>query len=656
LPPNKGVIESGGSESAPPPQPALLHGFGSINIAVAKQRFQEEIDFIRNSVQQYQRWCTKEDEVVVSRFLNFRKDNVSLNQRLSDLKSSLSKCTSMAAQYTEETLPTAREPRDLARIAINQLQRIAAATNYDCYVHESEQLMLHTGAEGESPLRLTPHTPTHTPTPHREGSSTPYGDPNQLATISLCTKSFLIDVIVGIQGQVSAAKLTYTSADAKTIEDDRSNKLLTDMLRWGRFDEFERLLTNLSASEALDRKYSEAKLMFCMYQLERDIEEVTDRETQSLILAGTEAAVIQLEQLRTGHGLVRKHVHCLELSYYLSTPTIVTLTNSGIRDLTDIKGFSVFLKLEETSQPMSVRLPITTQVTPEPMMMTSLPTSSSLLSYPPFSSFPESSDSTRPVTPVTFSLEFKPPIHLVVPVVHQLLSVLSGNQKIDLATSDHLHRSQPTSLRAKKPAANPISFTPQMLALLQNWAVESIVQLVQQNTQQPNVKEDSLGKSDEALKEVRAEVFGERHLYRENSPPVQMRTIAVKRIPFTHPSHVLPALNAARQQLAYAELYDSCFGQSAHIGDDEEMPDVTVEVTCEQPRLIALLLLHPTSSNLMAVNIEVPSGSFPSVTIQTVEGDPVPCSDEYATRELRTCMSIPITISNILKRGKGVLQ
>ncbi len=106
-----------------------------------------------------------------------------------------------------------------------------------------------------------------------------------------------------------------------------------------------------------------------------------------------------------------------------------------------------------------------------------------------------------------------------------------------------------------------------------------------------------------------------------------------------------------RQQLAFNELFVSCFGAAGGItGDSTPLVDELVEVVlCDAPEFMHFSIYDARVDGVVGLAISVGKDGTFAAKISGPNGRPHACSDEKGTEILMQTRSVPRTIQAITK-------
>ncbi|CAN8073228.1 unnamed protein product [Agarophyton chilense] len=128
----------------------------------------------------------------------------------------------------------------------------------------------------------------------------------------------------------------------------------------------------------------------------------------------------------------------------------------------------------------------------------------------------------------------------------------------------------------------------------------------------------------------------------------------IKRIPLRTMSDIFPVLQLLRQQLVYNELLLSCVDVNASVEQSKKDAKVrTVEMVPEgSPGFMHFSVYDESINNVLSLVVHITRGGAISVALKTANSGPAWCSDAKATKILRTCRSIPLTLYTLISMSK----
>lgn len=134
-----------------------------------------------------------------------------------------------------------------------------------------------------------------------------------------------------------------------------------------------------------------------------------------------------------------------------------------------------------------------------------------------------------------------------------------------------------------------------------------------------------------------------------------VRGVLITKILFVQHTQVIQTLQCLRQQATYNALVSSCVRKTSD-GDEDDDEEEVFEVTAYHHCRMTVLFEHPAKDGMACVEFDTTEPSNPKCKLYQREGEEPFCSDEYATKVLQKCLSIPITMRAILKKTVGWLE
>lgn len=150
--------------------------------------------------------------------------------------------------------------------------------------------------------------------------------------------------------------------------------------------------------------------------------------------------------------------------------------------------------------------------------------------------------------------------------------------------------------------------------------------------------------------------------------------VYVSKIPFTHPTSIPSILKILRQQALFNFVIGSCIRRSNkssntpsnnnnyhtnnnyNVSNDDNQAKAPQEsnifdVIPVNLNNICILFEHPSKESLATLEIDLKTVSEPNCQLHALDKECV-CSNEFATKVLQKCWSIPITLRAVLKKCK----
>ncbi|XP_060795335.1 mediator of RNA polymerase II transcription subunit 1 isoform X2 [Neoarius graeffei] len=154
-----------------------------------------------------------------------------------------------------------------------------------------------------------------------------------------------------------------------------------------------------------------------------------------------------------------------------------------------------------------------------------------------------------------------------------------------------------------------------------------------------------------------ASLPGQQHCYFLNGDaPVQdgksLQGALVSKIPFRHPAHVPTLLDIIRHQAAYNTLIGSCV-KKTYIKEDA--PGLLQFEVCPlTDSSFSVSFQHPVNESLVCVVMEVIDSRQVACKLYKGLSDALICTDEFITKVVQRCMSIPVTMRAIRRKAETI--
>eukprot|EP00026_Physarum_polycephalum_P006084 Phypoly_transcript_06125.p1 GENE.Phypoly_transcript_06125~~Phypoly_transcript_06125.p1 ORF type:complete len:607 (-),score=92.63 Phypoly_transcript_06125:21-1841(-) len=286
-----------------------LHPYGTLNIDEQKITFSKQIQNIRAILQQYKNISGDKD---VNKYLSSLRDLAKYNIQVQQLKKCITDCHTTGKKYWESSNTGSK-----GRILLSRLQEMAEqfAREYSLYSDLEELVSLITD---------------------------PYST-NEIATVSLCSQYFYVDIKVNKAGEVIGVEVKLTQ-NTTQVQDPVIDKEVYDLLQAGQFDKFKSHIRSLCRLDKLYQTH-QADLQTSLKNLENNLIQIGKT---------TPDAELKASHATAGYGMISKSCKGLRLDYYI--PPFEML------DGTPKKKYGASLSLEEGG--LLVTLPSTTQMFP----------------------------------------------------------------------------------------------------------------------------------------------------------------------------------------------------------------------------------------------------------------------------------------------------
>ncbi|XP_067406500.1 mediator of RNA polymerase II transcription subunit 1-like [Emydura macquarii macquarii] len=127
----------------------------------------------------------------------------------------------------------------------------------------------------------------------------------------------------------------------------------------------------------------------------------------------------------------------------------------------------------------------------------------------------------------------------------------------------------------------------------------------------------------------------------------------VSKIPFTHPKCVPAIIEILRHQVAYNTLIGSCVSENTINKDCSEL--LYFEVSPQKGTSFSISFQHPMGESLACVVADVLSSRQIRCSLHTNTQDvTLNCSNDFITRVMERCMSVPLVMRAIFKNAVTV--
>ncbi|KAG7492268.1 hypothetical protein MATL_G00012610 [Megalops atlanticus] len=154
-----------------------------------------------------------------------------------------------------------------------------------------------------------------------------------------------------------------------------------------------------------------------------------------------------------------------------------------------------------------------------------------------------------------------------------------------------------------------------------------------------------------------ASLPGQQHCYFLNrDAPVQdgrcLQGALVSKIPFRHPAQVPALLDVIRHQAAYNTLIGSCVKRTLIKDDTPGL--LQFEVCPLTDSSFSVSFQHPVNESLVCVVMEVLDSRQVSCKLYKGLSDALICTDDFITKVVQRCMSIPVTMRAIRRKAETI--
>ncbi|KAK7498356.1 hypothetical protein BaRGS_00010310 [Batillaria attramentaria] len=135
--------------------------------------------------------------------------------------------------------------------------------------------------------------------------------------------------------------------------------------------------------------------------------------------------------------------------------------------------------------------------------------------------------------------------------------------------------------------------------------------------------------------------------------PLEEPGVMVSRIPFTHPTHVPQILNLLRQQLLFNSILASCVRPSAK---KDLSCSLGFEMTVISLQQLMVVFEHPAYDTMVTVDVDMSDITSLKCRLLCSGSEQSLCSDDYAARVLQRCLSLPILLWSLVRKGRDQLE
>ncbi|XP_032430373.1 mediator of RNA polymerase II transcription subunit 1 [Xiphophorus hellerii] len=233
-------------------------------------------------------------------------------------------------------------------------------------------------------------------------------------------------------------------------------------------------------------------------------------------------------------------------------------------------------------------------------------------------------------------------------------STVSNSNSVDLPACFFLkmNRPMPFSLSFIQKLGNatsiPVFETPPPLSLLYQLIVQSQLQLLEESSAIPATLNNM---------HFYSILPDQHHCYFLNGDaPVQdghsLQGAMVSKIPFRHPAQVPLLLDIIRHQAAYNTLIGSCVKRTSVKEDSAGL--LQFEVCPLTDSSFSVSFQHPVNESLVCVVMEVIDSRQVSCHLYKGPSDALICTDEFITKVVTRCMSIPVTMRAIRRKAETI--
>ncbi|KAK7110823.1 mediator of RNA polymerase II transcription subunit 1-like isoform X2 [Littorina saxatilis] len=135
--------------------------------------------------------------------------------------------------------------------------------------------------------------------------------------------------------------------------------------------------------------------------------------------------------------------------------------------------------------------------------------------------------------------------------------------------------------------------------------------------------------------------------------PLNEPGVILSRIPFSHPTHVPKILSLLRQQLLFNSILTSCVRPSAK---KDPTTNLVFEMTVISLTQMMIVFEHPACDTIVTVDIDMSDITSLKCSLQCSNTEHSICSDDFASRVLQRCLSLPILMRSLVLQGQVQLE
>uniref|UniRef100_A0A6A7G849 Mediator of RNA polymerase II transcription subunit 1 n=3 Tax=Hirondellea gigas TaxID=1518452 RepID=A0A6A7G849_9CRUS len=142
----------------------------------------------------------------------------------------------------------------------------------------------------------------------------------------------------------------------------------------------------------------------------------------------------------------------------------------------------------------------------------------------------------------------------------------------------------------------------------------------------------------------------QQHCYYLTTHGFELPGVMVSSIPFSHPTHITSILMLLRAQAAFNTLIASCVRPNSKQDADSSY---MFEVTSLSHEYISVTFEHPQDESTATAELDLSDLCSARCRLHIMSHNPNTaqlCSDDYATKVLQRCLSIPVTMRAVMKK------
>ncbi|XP_076460954.1 uncharacterized protein LOC143293681 [Babylonia areolata] len=129
--------------------------------------------------------------------------------------------------------------------------------------------------------------------------------------------------------------------------------------------------------------------------------------------------------------------------------------------------------------------------------------------------------------------------------------------------------------------------------------------------------------------------------------------VMLSRIPFSHPTHVPKILNFLRQQLLFNSLLASCVRPAAK---KDSSSSLVFEMTVISLTQMMVVFEHPAHDTMVTADIDMSDLTNLRCHMLCTNEEHRLCSDDNASLILQRCLSLPILLRSLVRKGRSQLE
>ncbi|KAL8622395.1 hypothetical protein ACOMHN_041723 [Nucella lapillus] len=130
-------------------------------------------------------------------------------------------------------------------------------------------------------------------------------------------------------------------------------------------------------------------------------------------------------------------------------------------------------------------------------------------------------------------------------------------------------------------------------------------------------------------------------------------SVMLSRIPFNHPTHVPKILSYLRQQLLFNSLLASCVRPAAK---KDSTSSLVFEMTVISLTQMMVVFEHPAHDTMVTVDIDMSDVTNLKCHMLCSSEDHRLCSDDNASLILQRCLSLPVLLRSLVRKGRSQLE